>query len=68
MRPIPKPIVQLRAEIKTVRTLGKESRNTVLMVESSATAEPTPNTDIIKKNSTENNWNSKYFYEIKVES
>lgn len=55
MSPTPKPTVQQNAEMNTVRVLGNVSRITALIVESSATAEPTPSTDIIKKNSTENN-------------
>lgn len=49
------PAEQLKADIMMVGTRGNESSSTVLMVDKRATAEPTPNTVIIRKNSTENN-------------
>lgn len=55
-----KPTVQQIADMYTVRTRGKESIITVLIVDSKATADPTPSTDIITKKSTENNWKENF--------
>lgn len=53
--PTKKPIEQVIAANMYVGILGKESSNTVLIVETSATPEPTPRTAIIRKNRTANN-------------